>query len=91
MSRIVLCMAHAVTETPAHSRKRTKKAPRQIPSDPWTLLSASDLEQLLGVNRITLWRWHVAGRFPQPDKVLGGGRKYWLRSTYERWMTGVRS
>jgi predicted DNA-binding transcriptional regulator AlpA len=86
-------MTHVTTETEATTtaKKARKRALRQIPSDPWTLLSAADIERLLGVNRITLWRWHMAGRFPQPDKVLGGGRKYWLRSTYERWLTGVRS
>lgn len=73
------------SNTPKSRRLRTTEPPR----DPFALLSAPDVERLLGIDRMTLYRWTMDGVFPPPDKLLPGKppRKAWLRSTFEAWCT----
>ncbi|WP_157899398.1 AlpA family phage regulatory protein [Luteitalea pratensis] len=67
-----------------HARSRGE---RLLPRDPSALLSGPDVEQLLGIARVTLWRWLKDGHFPPPDRLLPGRppRRAWLRRTYETW------
>ena len=44
---------------------------------------------LLGfVNRVTIWRWVKAGKFPAPVKV--GGLIFWRESDLQRWQDEQR-
>ena len=47
------------------------------------VLSTHDIEQITGRHRCTIYRWVIAGAFP--EKRAGGGRG-WLRSDIERWL-----
>jgi predicted DNA-binding transcriptional regulator AlpA len=47
------------------------------------VLSTHDVEQIIGRHRCTIYRWVVAGTFP--EKRAGGGRG-WLRSDIEYWL-----
>jgi predicted DNA-binding transcriptional regulator AlpA len=47
------------------------------------VLSTHDVEQIIGRHRCTIYRWVVAGTFP--EKRAGGGRG-WLRSDIEHWL-----
>ena len=49
------------------------------------LLTASELGELLGANRSTIWSWHSAGRIPLPVRI-GGGCTRWRRSEIEQWL-----
>lgn len=59
-----------------------------IPTDPIALLTTPQVQELLGVGRITIYRWVRDGYFPPPDKLLPGRphRKAWKRSTVETWI-----
>jgi predicted DNA-binding transcriptional regulator AlpA len=48
------------------------------------MTSASVRAYCGGVSDMCLWRWTRGRAFPLPDKVIGH-RKYWRRSTVERW------
>jgi predicted DNA-binding transcriptional regulator AlpA len=50
------------------------------------VLSTHDVERITGRHRCTIYRWVVAGTFP--EKRAGGGRG-WLRSDIERWLDGA--
>jgi predicted DNA-binding transcriptional regulator AlpA len=47
------------------------------------VLSTHDIERITGRHRCTIYRWVLAGTFP--EKRAGGGRG-WLRSDIERWL-----
>ena len=47
------------------------------------VLSTRDIERITGRHRCTIYRWVLAGTFP--EKRAGGGRG-WLRSDIERWL-----
>ena len=47
------------------------------------VLGTHDVEKITGRHRCTIYRWVLAGTFPQ--KRAGGGRG-WLRSDVERWL-----
>jgi predicted DNA-binding transcriptional regulator AlpA len=49
------------------------------------LLNTHDVERITGRHRCTIYRWVLAGTFP--EKRAGGGRG-WLRSDIERWLAG---
>ena len=49
------------------------------------VLSTHDVERITGRHRCTIYRWVLAGTFP--EKRAGGGRG-WLRSDIERWLQG---
>lgn len=61
---------------------------RRIQADPFALLGTSDVQALLGVSRITIFRWVRDGAFPPPDMVIGGVRaiKRWRRATVDDWI-----
>ncbi len=48
------------------------------------LLSASELGELLGVNKSTIWTWHSGGKIPAPVRI--GGVTRWRRAEIERWL-----
>jgi len=52
------------------------------------VLGTHDVEKITGRHRCTIYRWVLAGTFPQ--KRAGGGRG-WLRSDVERWLQGDSS
>ncbi|WP_106225099.1 helix-turn-helix transcriptional regulator [Legionella pneumophila] len=54
------------------------KMPKQI-------LFITDLEELLGRNRLTLRRWWTSGKFPQPVK-LNGTTLAWHSETVNHWI-----
>ena len=49
------------------------------------ILFISDLEHLLGRNRLTLRRWWTSGKFPQPVK-LNGTTLAWHAETINYWI-----
>jgi len=49
------------------------------------VLSTHDVERITGKHRCTIYRWVLAGAFPQ--RRAGGGCG-WLRSDVERWLKG---
>ena len=48
------------------------------------LLTASELGELLGVARCTIWSWDSSGRIPRPVRI--GGCTRWRRSEIEAWV-----
>ncbi|HAT4426958.1 TPA: AlpA family phage regulatory protein [Legionella pneumophila subsp. pneumophila] len=54
------------------------KMPKQI-------LFITDLEELLGRNRLTLRRWWTSGKFPHPVK-LNGTTLAWHSDTVSHWI-----
>ncbi len=49
------------------------------------VLFINDLEQIIGRNRLTLRRWWLEGKFPQPVK-LNGSTLVWHSETINRWI-----
>jgi predicted DNA-binding transcriptional regulator AlpA len=43
----------------------------------------AELEQRLGVDRSTIWRWYRAGKFPAPHFL--GERRAWFLAEVEAW------
>lgn len=52
----------------------------------WTeeRMSISEVAQMLGVSRYTIWKWARAGLLPVPVRI--GGRQYYLKSEMEVWV-----
>ncbi|MFA0081967.1 helix-turn-helix transcriptional regulator [Vibrio breoganii] len=50
-----------------------------------TLLSYSDLNQLLNRNYRTIWAWVRDGKFPQPVK-MSGRTIGWKKSVVDQWL-----
>ncbi|MBA2648048.1 MAG: AlpA family phage regulatory protein [Legionella sp.] len=53
---------------------------------PQQILFITDLEKLLGRNRLTLRRWWMSGKFPTPIK-LNGTTLAWHRETIHQWIS----
>ncbi len=49
------------------------------------ILRISDLVELFGVSRVTLWRWEREGRLP-PKRTLGPNTVGWLESEILEWL-----
>lgn len=49
------------------------------------ILFITDLEELLGRNRLTLRRWWTSGKFPQPVK-LNGTTLAWHSEIVSHWI-----
>ncbi|AWN73440.1 AlpA family phage regulatory protein [Legionella anisa] len=58
--------------------KFENKIPKQI-------LFITDLERLIGRNRLTLRRWWTSGKFPEPVK-LNGTTLAWHQETITHWI-----
>jgi predicted DNA-binding transcriptional regulator AlpA len=55
------------------------------------LLNSKTVRRDVGeISEICLWRWTKERGFPRPDLVLGD-RKYWHRSSIERWIEGQKA
>lgn len=52
---------------------------------PQQILFITDLEKLIGRNRLTLRRWWTDGKFPAPIK-LNGTTLAWHRETINQWI-----
>ena len=50
------------------------------------LLFVKDLERIMGLNRLTLRRWWMAGKFPKPVK-LNGCLLSWHHSVIDNWIS----
>jgi predicted DNA-binding transcriptional regulator AlpA len=59
----------------ATSSLRPEDAPRRI--------GIAELEQRLGRNRATIWRWYKAGNFPVPHYL--GERRCWFEREIAAW------
>jgi predicted DNA-binding transcriptional regulator AlpA len=74
---------------PQGRRPRTPEAEVRAPSVAERVngidqvLSTRDIERITGRHRCTIYRWVLAGTFP--ERRAGGGRG-WLRSDVERWL-----
>ena len=53
------------------------------------ILREKEVEQIIGVTRVTIWRWCGAGNFPKPIK-LGENSKGWLESEIQNWIQSKR-
>lgn len=53
------------------------------------LIGSKDLASRLGVTRMTVTRWRLAGFLPKPVHIEGAG-VFWLRSTIEAWEAAGR-
>lgn len=49
------------------------------------ILFITDLEKIIGRNRLTLRRWWMSGKFPEPIK-LNGTTLAWHRETIRYWI-----
>lgn len=52
------------------------------------LLSYRDICELIGCNRVTLWRMCQNGEFPKPLKILSN-RRAWQKSDYQKWLDKI--
>lgn len=59
-------------------KRNSKELPQEI-------LFITDIEKMIGRNRLTLRRWWTDGKFPKPIK-LHGTTLAWSKSTIERWI-----
>jgi len=48
------------------------------------LISATELADLLGVNKSTVWSWHSSGRIPLPVRL--GGTTRWRTEEIRQWI-----
>jgi predicted DNA-binding transcriptional regulator AlpA len=48
------------------------------------LLSVSELEAIIGIERSTIFRWYKAGKFPAPSHLMG--KRVWPVSEIETWV-----
>lgn len=55
------------------------------PKKHFQILRINDLVELLGVSRVTLWRWERDGLLP-PKRVLGPNTVGWLESEILEWL-----
>lgn len=46
-----------------------------------------ELKRMVGLGRVTVWRWGRDGKFPRPVS-LGPNCTGWLRSEVEDWLAG---
>ena len=61
-------------------------APTPTPAlDARRWLRARELTQRLGVNKVTVWRWVKAGRFPAPHQLGGTRSVFWSLAEIEAW------
>lgn len=49
------------------------------------LIRQHELLGLLGMSRVTLWKWRKAGAFPQPVRLVGASVA-WRRSDVRAWL-----
>lgn len=49
------------------------------------VLFITDLEKIIGRNRLTLRRWWLEGKFPKPVK-LNGSTLVWHADTINKWI-----
>ena len=56
---------------------------------PEGVLGVSGLAGRVGMSHPAVLRWVRKGWVPDPDFVISGGRRLWLRSTIETWLAGV--
>lgn len=49
------------------------------------ILFMSDIEQIIGRNRLTIRRWWTSGKFPKPIK-LNGTTLAWHSNIVEQWI-----
>ena len=49
------------------------------------ILRERDVRALLGVSKVTLWRWRRAGNFPAPIR-LGPNVIAWRRADVDEWL-----
>lgn len=47
-------------------------------------IGISELERLLGVDRVTIWRWYGSDKFPVPAHF--GTRRTWRLSEVQAWI-----
>lgn len=50
------------------------------------LLSINEVVDILGVSRMTLYRWRDSGRFPEGRKIAGSNMVRWRESTVDQWI-----
>lgn len=62
-------------------------ADRHLHRTPEKLYRYRDLVRIIGVSRITIWRWIRDGKFPEPDLILERAVK-WFESTIIAWQNG---
>lgn len=48
------------------------------------IIRANELQSILGISRVTLWRWQRDGSFPK-SRILGANVRGWLKSDVEEW------
>ncbi len=46
-------------------------------------IGIAELEQRLGIDRSTIWRWYRAGKFPEPEYLTD--RRTWRLEVVEAW------
>ena len=54
---------------------------------PNMLIGYNEIARRLGVDRITVWKWVRAGRFPAPLRI--GRARRWKESTVDEWINNL--
>ena len=54
------------------------------------IMRANELAKLLGVSRVTVWRWEREGRIPK-KRQLGPNVVGWLESEIDEWWASKHS
>jgi len=76
-----MTQTHAAPEAiMAHEDKKPETA-----NQPDRIYSTAEICELIGCNRVTLWRMCRDNRFPKPLEITGNKRG-WPRSDYDRWL-----
>ena len=57
----------------------------KLPIDPDALVDVRQVQEVIPVTRMTLWRWERDGRFPTRIH-LHNGRVYWRASEVREWL-----
>lgn len=50
------------------------------------IIRAGELSELLGISKVTLWRWERDGHFPPRKKIGPGSAVGWLSTDVEEYL-----
>ena len=73
------------TGSTGRSRAKTEQPMERNTNQPARILRCREVEARTGLSRSTIYRWRVAGRFPQAV-VLGGCSVGWIEAEIDEWI-----
>lgn len=63
--------------------------PQHQIATPFYFMRAREVATTISVSKSTLYAWVVAGKFPKPVQLPGGGATAWVSTEVSAWMTAA--